>query len=355
MNLRPGFVSSRLCILVSVVTLGFGVGLIGPQDAARAETADSAEIATPASAAPVNQSPASKPTSAPVLPLPPVPVGNSSAVVPIEACGSMLLRVELNANGSMNKTEMVRALKIFASFPQLGLTASRAISDVVAFRVTLPATCRDEATLKDCADKSGWSDLQWKLKPIKDVRIYCEPKPLVKETSVTPSVAAASVAEAKVVGFETLQQDSVRIASVFNGEGFVISPDEFITDSRIPMFSGVISARVLKEKVQKPDGQITYRKAIQLMGLNGEMFRLTGDENLESVRIEPSAGIDSVLVDATGEKVKGISIRFGGEKKIVVVLSVGAAGPAEAKDAKSKKAESNSDQDQVQGEEEKGD
>lgn len=368
------FVVSGVCLARKMALIaGLGWIALGASSA----VASDAAIDTSASDAPAETS-ASLPASA-------------MEVVAFESCESQTLRIELNVQGKMEKAELLAALKSFTSYPQLIFTPARALSDIAAFHVTLPTACQDGEARNTCAERTGWTEIQLRLKPLRDSRVFCEPSktpstkpqaepletlpekigpgkaapesavpekatpektpsastpapaasilaPIVPATLLSgsnmtqafaPSRAPASIAsvsdvsQVRILNIEVVQKAHLRSASVNDLNGRSIPLDEIVADPRFAMFAGLKGVRVLKETIRRSSSDdLEYRKAIQLLGRNGEVFRLVTDENLENVQVDPTMGIESAQLDLVSGAVQGVALHLGGEQKRVVVLTV---------------------------------
>lgn len=328
---KTGFLR-QACLMVAMSALAFTGTVAGASDGP-----DASDAAAESGSDPKSESPEARPAN----------VGNT---VGFDDCESRILRIELNAQGTMEKSAILMALKSFASYPNLVFAPARALSDIAAFHVTAPKACSEGDDKVGCADRAGWTGLQGRLKPLKDIRVFCEPpqtpanKPSEPSDSLPPAspsisnrepasiltVATAPVplkgslagGSFRVLNIETVQSVELKEAIVNDFNGLPVPSVEVSSDQRFAMFVGLKGIRVLKETLRSSNGNLEYRKAIQLMGQNGEVFRLIADENFENVQVDPTMGIESAQLNLVSGAVQGVALHLGGDEKRIVVLTV---------------------------------
>jgi hypothetical protein len=125
------------------------------------------------------------------------PTNDESRVVSFEHCASNALRVELNLGDKSDKTDILKALRIFSSYPDLRFEPVPSSAVGAAFLVGVSEdACRSSA----CARGAGWTELQWRLMPLRGVSVSCYLEPADRANEQAPGSARKNEGSGVTVG-----------------------------------------------------------------------------------------------------------------------------------------------------------
>ncbi len=95
--------------------------------------------------------------------------------VAFEDCDSGLLLVRLNSGNQSQKSDLLRALRVFAEFPQLTFSPTFESRNRAAFIITVKSYAEkcDLQCSSSLANQAGWNEIQERLVSIPGIQVRC--------------------------------------------------------------------------------------------------------------------------------------------------------------------------------------